>query len=657
MAIRTSGLISGLDTESLVTELVSAYSVKKDKYVKQLKKQEWTISAWQTVNSKVYSFYSSSISNMRYSSAYATKKASVSNSAVATVSASSDAVNSTQTLSVKQLASSGYLTGAKISDSNGNSLTGDSKLSELGITDSTIKINDTSIDVTSDMTVTQLITKMKSAGVNANFDETNQRIFISSKTSGSAGEFSLTAGDASGISTLQKLGIYATTDKEGNETAEMAEYRKLASADADELISSRYDSKKYTVESYTSYIEGLKSAAEKNLSSAKDKLDAYNAEDYDYTKDFDSEEAFNEAKAELQSQIDDYQAEVDANQALLDDPDALQAAMDAANDAIKADITTAVNNEIDTAKEIVANAGSTSNGAVRIAGKDAVISLNGAEFTSNSNSFSINGLNITATALTTTTTTDADGNEIVTDNPVTISTSTDTQGIYDKIKSMLKSYNELVSYMDGLYYAEAADGYEPLTDDEEAALTDSQADKWEEKVKNALLRKDSTISSITSAMKSAILGTTSTSSVTGKEYSLSNFGIATLSYFTAEEAERGTFHIDGDSDDANTSGNSDKLMSMLSTDPDGTVEFFQKMAQNVYNALTKKMSASSISSAFTIYNDKQMSSQYCDYKDKVSDWEDKLEDIQNSYYSKFAAMETALSKLQSSSSAFSSMLG
>ena len=33
MAIRISGLVSGLDTESLVSELVSAYSVKKDNYV------------------------------------------------------------------------------------------------------------------------------------------------------------------------------------------------------------------------------------------------------------------------------------------------------------------------------------------------------------------------------------------------------------------------------------------------------------------------------------------------------------------------------------------------------------------------------------------------------------------------------------------------
>ena len=35
MAIRVSGLVSGLDTDSIVQELVSAYSKKKDTYVKK----------------------------------------------------------------------------------------------------------------------------------------------------------------------------------------------------------------------------------------------------------------------------------------------------------------------------------------------------------------------------------------------------------------------------------------------------------------------------------------------------------------------------------------------------------------------------------------------------------------------------------------------
>ena len=41
MPIRITGMNSGLDTDSIVKELVSAYSTKKDDIVKQKTKHEW----------------------------------------------------------------------------------------------------------------------------------------------------------------------------------------------------------------------------------------------------------------------------------------------------------------------------------------------------------------------------------------------------------------------------------------------------------------------------------------------------------------------------------------------------------------------------------------------------------------------------------------
>lgn len=77
-------------------------------------------------------------------------------------------------------------------------------------------------------------------------------------------------------------------------------------------------------------------------------------------------------------------------------------------------------------------------------------------------------------------------------------------------------------------------------------------------------------------------------------------------------------------------------MAAIANDPDTVMEYFQTLSQNLYDALSDKMSATSLSSAFTIYNDKEMSSQYSDYKKKVSEWEEKLKDIEDSYYKKFA---------------------
>lgn len=86
MAIRLSGMTSGLDTDSIVKAMVSSYTTRKEKYQKAQTKLEWTQDAWKALNTKVYSLYSN-ISNLRFSTAYNLKKTSVSDTTKATVKA------------------------------------------------------------------------------------------------------------------------------------------------------------------------------------------------------------------------------------------------------------------------------------------------------------------------------------------------------------------------------------------------------------------------------------------------------------------------------------------------------------------------------------------------------------------------------------------
>jgi flagellar hook-associated protein 2 len=281
-----------------------------------------------------------------------------------------------------------------------------------------------------------------------------------------------------------------------------------------------------------------------------------------------------------------------------------------------------------------------SEGATRVNGQDARIILNDAEFTSDTNTFSINGLTIKALSTT-------KDNE-----PLTITTDTDTQGLYDKVKDFLSQYNTLINELCSLYNADSASGYEPLTDDEKSAMSDTDIEKWETKIKDSLLRRDSTISGVMNAMTTAMM---KTYTVNGKTYSLANFGIKTLGYLNAAANENYAYHIDGDEDDDVSSGNTDKLMAALNSDPDSVVEFMKQLTSGLYTALDNKMKSSSLSSAYTIYNDKQMASEYSSYTKLISTWEDKISDMEERYYSKFSAMETALSKLQSSSSSISSL--
>ena len=540
MAIRMTGMVSGLDTDSIVKELVSAYSTKKEKYKKEQTKLGWKQEIWKDLNKEVNTFYKS-VGNLRFEGGYSTKKTTSSDTTKATVSAGSNAVTGTQKLHVLSTAQSGYLTGGKITASDSSAkVTSSTKLSELGFTEDETALKfiakdkdgkDISADIklSKDSTISDAVKALRDVGLNASFDENNGRIFLSSSATGASTDFSLKS-DGS-----------------------------------------------------------------------------------------------------------------DASKNLLN--------------------TLALNTDASEVTEA-------SKRATKIDGSDAAIVLNGVVYTSSSNNFSINGLSISVNAVTdsvdlskakTNGSLDADKiSDMLVNTPlndseaISITTSTDTQGIYDKIKDFITSYNNIINKMTKLYNADSAGNYEPLTDDEKSEMSDSEIEKWETKIKDSLLRRDSTLSTVMSAMTTAMSGG---ATVNGKTYFLSNFGISTLGYMNAAENEQNAYHIDGDEDDENTSGNTDKLMTALNSDPDTVMDFMKQMATNLYNAIDKQMTSTTLRSKYSIYNDKEMTTQYKNYTTTIKQWETKISDKEDYYYKKFSSMESALSKLNSQTSSLSGLFG
>lgn len=542
--LRMTGMYSGMDTESIVSQLVKTKSTKVTNLKNEQKKLEWKQTAWQDLNSKIYNMYSKTLSNLRLTSAYSKKSTVSSDSTKATVVASEGAVNGTQTLKVNKLAKSGYLTGAKL-DGKTTTTTGTDgkdvtkvvnwettdKLSEIdsNLTGKTISITTgsgtdaktTDIEITADMTINDLVAKFKDAGVNASFDTTNQRFFINSTGTGSAKNFTLTSDDSTA---LASLGLDPNT-------------------------------------TYTD-INGSK------------------------------------------------------------------------------------------------------NSCVKIEGQDAEIVLNGATFVSDSNTFSINGLTINTLG--------------VTDEEISLVTSTDYDGIYNTIKDFLTEYNDLINEMDKLYNADSARKYDMLTNDEKDSMTDDEVEQWEDKIKSALLRKDNSLYNVMNTLTTTMMDgyyennlsdkqkkNMSASEISawykengGKKHYLSDYGIGTLSYFEAQDNEHHAYHINGDADDEFTSTKEDKLKAAIADDPEGTANFFATLCKSLYSKLDETMSESTdYSSIYKVYNDKQLKKDYNDYTKKISDAEDELNDYEDRWYNKFSKMEVALSKLQSQTSSISSMLG
>lgn len=880
MAIRLSGMASGLDTDSIVQALVSSYSYKKSKYEKAQTKLGWTQEAWKSLNTKVYSLYSN-VSNLRFSTAYSLKKTSVSDSTKASVKAASGAPNGTQTLKITNTAKAGYLTGEQINASSSSTT-----LAQLGYTGGDAKINVNTKDGTKSITLSATSTmsdvekQLKEAGLNASYDSTYKRFYISAKDTGADNDFTLTGANTGGATALYKLGIavgtstsnpysqydslyggsdaatqqkienavaaykssssniekytaqsnnllnaitygtayadvkdfysslsgtktesgadidtakletlaklgsgrdsaiitknsdgtyttYSKTtakdadgntvyksedgkyisaeerytnggktykknsdgtyvnvsdenDKYSGDTADLTKtvtYKKVSESksyvsgsDADTKTYTKNSDDTYTCDgkTYTKrddgkyYAEG-EAADSKNgvtitekveytssteISDAEAAADAYK----DITKNIDEKAlstyssnlstvtAFESTKdtsltssdkytiADLTSTIHDaydnggkdavsnliagngtdsdaYAAKVAAlttsisiEQTKLDD-NKLVKELAAIKDTTSSEYQTALKNMVETvnsAHDLSSNAQYNTK-AKKVEGEDAEIWLNGVQYTGSSSTFTINNLTIEALATT--------GND-----EISITTSTDTQGIYDKVKDFLTEYNNIINEMTKLYNASSSKGYEPLTDDEKDSMSDKEIEKWETKIKDSLLRNDSTLNGVMSAMTSAM---SQAVEIDGKKYSLSSFGIHTLGYLNAADNEQNAYHIDGDEDDTNTSGNADKLMKAISEDPDTIMQFMQKVATNLYTAIGDKMKATSLSSSFTIYNDKQMTTQYSDYTKLIKEWETKISDKEDYYYKKFSSMESALTKLNSTQSSLS----
>ena len=283
-------------------------------------------------------------------------------------------------------------------------------------------------------------------------------------------------------------------------------------------------------------------------------------------------------------------------------------------------------------------------GMAVVTASNAEFVLDGAAMEETSNNFTVNGitLNLVSTTL------NKDTGDY--DN-VQITVGKDGDSTYNLVKEALTEYNKLIEEMNKLYDADSARGYDPLTDEQKEAMTEDDIKNWEDKIKSSLLRRDDTLGSLLSSMRSA-LSSTYTDEETGKTYSLSTFGIVTGNY-----TENGKLHIYGDEDDATYATYTDRLKKALEEDPDQVMDTLTHVFGKLYDTMTEKCAKTEISSALTFYNDKQYSSLLDDYEDDLDIMEDRIKELEDKYYKQFTAMETAMSKLQSQQNSLASLLG
>ena len=246
------------------------------------------------------------------------------------------------------------------------------------------------------------------------------------------------------------------------------------------------------------------------------------------------------------------------------------------------------------------------------------------------------------------------------DDPVTFTSETDADTIVDAVKSMVEDYNEIVKAVRDAFNTmplTKTDGshYEPLSAEEQADLSESEIEAYEEKAKQGLLFMDRDLSALYSSLVSAItpMGADgSTLRSIGIDTSYSD-GVTTLSL--DEEALREALATNPDSVQkafTKTAGNGSETDGLMQSIRE-VVDRYGKTT-GTKGILVKR--AGSIKAPSTL-NSNTIQDQLDDIDDQISRWQEKLSDQIDYYTSKFTQLEQLVAQMNSQSSTLAGLMG
>lgn len=289
------------------------------------------------------------------------------------------------------------------------------------------------------------------------------------------------------------------------------------------------------------------------------------------------------------------------------------------------------------------------------AGKDAKFTLDGAALTQATNGFTISGVTYNLTGVSSpTSSTDS------TLQSTSIGITSDVDKAVTSIKSLVDSYNTMLTAINAKRDETRYTDFPPLTDDQKSTMKEAEITAWNLKAQSGMLHNDTTLTSLVSAMRNSFANPIS--GLTGTYNSASSIGITTGIY-----TERGKLYLDETK--LRTALTSDptilnKIFATAGTNKVGTTTIdpnTQGIAGRLYDALKTTMDtmAQQAGTTATASNDTKsdIAKRMKEYTTRISAAKNRENDMQTAYYTKFNAMETALSKLSTQSTWLSQQLG
>lgn len=215
MVLRIGGLASGIDTDTLVKQLMEAQRIPLNKIAQKKQLLEWKRDDYRAMNNKILEFRNAAF-DMQLQSSYLTKKASSSNDSIISVSGKGSAIDGQYTIKVESLANSAEFSTGKLSGAAGGNVT---LANKLGLTGSGNKLTiagekSATINLNANDSVDSMINSINEqssvTGIKAIYDASMDRIFFKSAKTGEKAKIELSLKNGSGTE-LNINDVFKTT--------------------------------------------------------------------------------------------------------------------------------------------------------------------------------------------------------------------------------------------------------------------------------------------------------------------------------------------------------------------------------------------------------------------------------------------------------------
>jgi flagellar hook-associated protein 2 len=597
-----AGLVSGLDTDSLVESLTSASRARITKSQQKVQTMEWKQAAYRNVSKTLKEFQSKyldvlSTTNFRSTSLYNTINASSASTKISVSSTSAASAGNITLNKITQLATNQTVTGnnsaskplngSAIADTPGL-LTGISE----GVSKSFLLKMDGQV-----RTITMDNDFKLDAGTNG-FEAALQTKIDEAFGKKSTGESLINVSMTDSILGLSASGSQLTVNALNGDTTTL-DYLKLTDGQTDRLTT-------------TAALETLPLAA------ALDGSDVYNVKinsvDFSFNK--------TDSLVSIMNRINSSAAGVTMNYSSITDKFTLTSKTSGMGDNIVVD---------DASGNLMESLGLFGAGSVTTDGLNAELTVNNQSIVRSSNSIEVDGVKIELLETS--------------DEAITISSKTDSTSLKDTIKSFVTDYNNMIEMMNKLAKENADSNFPPLTDEQKADMSEKEVENWEKKAKIGLLENDSILKGIASKMQSMIYG----SAVSGG-ISLYDMGITSAGY-----SENGKLKIDEAKLTTALETKGSAIQQLFTTEKTGIAQQLNEIITGATKTSGAKGSRGSLiemAGYESTLSDTEntITVSVTKTNKSIAELRTKLKTEETYYWGKFSALETALQQLNSQSS-------